>query len=196
MEFTVNYSLLTSSVSWEGVRSSSEGRGKSWGKVELADPRDSASMPSFLTFTSHLYSLILSRYFYSFHYRGVLPQPFRSAMVWREGVWREDERNHLVKLPGFVSLSPSKVGQGSFPHLTLSPPAPPGLRASLENPAMLSEHLDYSYNYKLTCTLKNAWYSFYSPLNLCPQDFRLPRSSPKHVWRVTLEGAEGGFYRS
>lgn len=89
MEFTVNYSLLAGGVSWEGVRSSSEGRGKSWGKVELADPRDSASMPSFLTFASHLYNLILSRYFCSFHYRGVLPQPFRSAVVWGEGSARK-----------------------------------------------------------------------------------------------------------
>lgn len=89
MEFTVNYSLLTTGVSWEGLRSSSEGRGKPWGKVELADPCDSASMPSFLSFTSHLYNLILSRYFHSSHYRGVLPQSFRSAVVWREGIARK-----------------------------------------------------------------------------------------------------------
>jgi len=31
--------------------------------------------------------------------------------------------------------------------------------------------------------------SFYSPLILCPQGFRLPGFSSEHICRVTLEGA-------
>lgn len=102
---------------------------------------------------------------------------------------REDERSQWMKLPGSVSISPSKVRQGSCPHLTLSPPAPPGLWAFLENPAILPGYMDYSCNCKLTCTLKASEISFYSPLFLCLQEFRLPRSSSEHVCRVTLEGA-------
>lgn len=86
-----------------------------------------------------------------------------------------------MKLPGFVSISPSKVSQGSCPHLTLSPPAPPGLWVFPENPAVLPGYIDYSYNYKLICTLKAPNNSFCSLLFLCPQEFSLPWASSEHV---------------
>lgn len=52
-----------------------KGEGSLWGKAELADPCDLASMPNILIFASHLYYLIFSRYC------GVQLQSTESALV-------------------------------------------------------------------------------------------------------------------